>query len=211
MQQDSPVGSITKGGQPNWSFGMQGMSIMWINKAEALDRMAQLGFSAWMADCASLRAYVAADGHGPNPHKPDTCMASFFVAALAIENLLKGCLVIEHPEYIEGGRFHGRVFGSHDLRAIAADASVTLDLDEHDFCELGTESIRSFGRYHIGKNVTDSPSSLTVKDGAFPIYERLFNRLRERILAKPWKSAGPATTSVGAEPGPCSQDESSRR
>ena len=187
MQKNSAVGSITKGLQPDWAFDMLGMAPFWRSKAEEVDRMAHLGYRAWREDVEAICAYTTDPERGTLEHRPSTLTVAFFLAAVAIENLLKANLVVEHPECISKGKFRGEVITNHDLTEIAIDAGVVFEPDERDFCEHGSEAIRSFGRYHIGKNMTDSPSGYTVKESAFPIYERLYARLWKRIETQPWK------------------------
>jgi hypothetical protein len=187
MKKNSAVGSIQKGLQPDWAFDMLGMAPFWLSKAEQMDRMVRLGYGAWREDVEAIRAYTADPKQCALEHKPSTLTVAFFLAAVAIEDLLKANLVVEHPECISQGKFARGVIRTHCLREIARDAGVALDPDEADFCELGTEAIRNFGRYHIGKNASDTPNRCTVKGGAFRIYERLYDRLRKRIEAQPWK------------------------
>ncbi|MCX6843032.1 MAG: hypothetical protein NTX53_12205 [candidate division WOR-3 bacterium] len=187
MQKNSAVGSIEKGLQPDWAFDMLGTSLFWRTKADELDRMVRLGYMAWREDIEAIRAYTTDPERGTLEHRPSTLTVAFFLAAVAIENLLKANFVVEHPECISKGKFRGDVITNHDLCEIAREARIDLESDERDFCELGSEAIGSFGRYHIGKNSTDSPNGYTVKDSAFPIYERLYARLRKRIETQPWK------------------------
>ncbi|GEM_PF-2885790 len=187
MRSDSPVGSISKGIQPDWSYDMQGMSLFWLSKAEQMDRMVRLGYTAWREDVEAIRAHREDPKQNVLPSRPTTLVVAFFLASTAIENLLKASLVVENPECISKGRFQGKVIGKHNLLRIAEDAGIALNPDERDFCELGSEAILSFGRYHIGKKAADSPNRVTVRDSAFPIYERLYDRLRKRIEAQPWK------------------------
>lgn len=189
MSDPSKVGEVKKGGQPAWSYDLRGMSIFWIPKAEQLDRMVRLGFGAWTQDCERARQTARTHGAVPYGYPPSTITVSFFLAALAIENLLKGCLVVEKPDSIRDGKFRGNVIGSHDLLAIAHEASVPLTADEADFCRIGTDAIMSFGRYHIAKNSDHDTTQLTIEQGAFPIYEELFYKLLRRLKEKPWKNA----------------------
>lgn len=186
MRDDNPIGTIVKGGHSAWSFDMQGFPVFWINKADELHRMVELGFLAWREDIEALRVFAQSQGLSEFHQKPSTLIVSFFLASLAIENLLKAILVREHPDYIKDGRFHGPVISSHNLKDIADDAGIELTDDEKDFCELGTECIQSFGRYHIAKNMTHSPTQLSVKEAAFSVYENFFERLKSDIHQKPF-------------------------
>ncbi len=181
MQANSPVGSVSRGGHPVWAFDLSADPFFWIGKAEELNRMVQLGFSAWREDIERIRECSASKGGVPYVHRPCTLTITFFLAATAIENLLKANLIRVRGECVRDGKFHGPHISRHNLLAIAAEASITLDPDEADFCELGTESITWFGRYHTGKNISVSPAQITVRDKAFPIYEKLYKRLLSRL------------------------------
>ena len=186
MKPNSPIGEIVKGGQPSWAFDMQGMSPFWVAKAKELHRVVEFGFIVWREDIQELREYVRSNGLSPLQHKASTLTVSFFLAALAIENLLKAILVRQNPDYIRNGKFRGKTISSHNLVEIAAKAAVDLTSDEQDFCELGTESILHFGRYHIGKSVSESPRKVVVRESAFPVYEALYPRLKNDIEHTPF-------------------------
>lgn len=186
MRTENPIGSIVKGGQPNWSYELLSSPMFWTRKADELHRLVELGFRASRKDTEAIRAYVQSKGLGELPHQPCTLMVSFFMASLAIENLMKAVLVREHPEYVRNGRFHGKTIISHDLKAIADDAGIQLSDDEADFCELGTECILSFGRYHMAKNLTNTPTRITVKHSAFRVYDEFFQNLKSNIRDSPF-------------------------
>lgn len=87
---------------------------------------------------------------------------------------------------MKDARFRGSIIASHDLEEIADDAGVALSDDERDLCELGTECILSFGRYQLAKNVTNSPTEVSMRDSAFVVYESLIVRLKTDIHDKPF-------------------------
>lgn len=185
MHANNPVGEIEKEGQPSWAFDLLGTTSFWLSKSEELNRMVELGLLAWRDDVERLRAFANSDGSGEFSHEPSTLTVSFFLASLAIENLLKAVLVREHPEYIQNGKFRGQFISSHNLAEIAREAGIKLTNDEEDFCELGTECVLSFGRYHMGKSVAESPSRIVVKTTAFTVYESFFIRLWQDVAGNP--------------------------
>jgi hypothetical protein len=181
---NNSVGEISKGGGPAWAFDMlAGFPVNWRHKAAELDRMVRLGYQAFQQDLIKIKGAVVAN---VNPSmEPSVFDVSFFLAALAIENLLKGALVFAHPEYIKDGKFRGNTIGSHDLVLIAKDAGILLNSDETMFCEIGTEAIMSFGRYHTGKNMNNASTRRTIKVSAFAVYEGLYQKLWEYIEKNP--------------------------
>jgi hypothetical protein len=112
-------------------------------------------------------------------------MTILFLAAVAIENLLKALLMNKHPEYVSGGAFKNELISSHDLERIARAAGVALDPEESDFCKLGTVALKSLGRYRLGKCAIKSFNGHGVNDHAFRVYGRLYKRLRQDVLALP--------------------------
>jgi hypothetical protein len=186
MQAINMIGELEKGGQPNWSYDLQASPLFWIPKAQELNRMVELGFSAWCGDIKKLREMVSGELPANTSIPPPTLGISFFLAALAIENLLKAILVRQRPESIRDGKFRGERISSHDLSKIANEASISLNLDEQDFCELASEAIVSFGRYHLGKNMGESPTRVKVKETAFVVYKKLYQKLISDIYTTPF-------------------------
>jgi hypothetical protein len=189
MKANSLIGEIIKGSQPAWSFDILGMPPFWTIKARELHRMVELGYIAWRDDITELRQYVKSEGLVPFQHNASTLTVAFFLAALAIENLLKAHLLRIQPESIKDGKFRGQFISSHSLLDIAAEANVALTEEEKDFCELGTEAIYHFGRYHIGKSVAESPCKIVVRESAFPVYEAFYSRLLKVIDTDPFKKS----------------------
>lgn len=187
MRANNMIGVFEKGGQPNWSYDLQGSPLFWIPKAEELHRMVELGFSTWRGDVEKIREIASGSVPASTSIGPPTLSVSFFLAALAIENLLKAILVRQKPESIRDGKFRGEVISSHELLKIANEASISLNPDEQDFCELASEAIATFGRYQLGKNMGESPTKVKVKSTAFAVYERLYQRLINDIKASPFQ------------------------
>ena len=108
-----------------------------------------------------------------------------FLSSLAIENALKGLLVHHDPTCIKDGRLRGELITSHKLILIAQAVDFELDGDEHDLLEHGTQAIESWGRYPIAKNMTSMQSSRNTSIHAISVFEKLFKRLDDALLAKP--------------------------
>ncbi len=178
------VGEVSQGGHPSWVYDMQaGFPVMWTLKAAELDRMVRLGHQALEQDQLALREAVALNV--APPVEPSVFYVTFFLAALAIENLLKGVLVFSCPECVQDGRLRGDVITKHDLVRIAQKAKFELSSEETSFCKIGTEAILSFGRYHVGKDMNDTISRMTIRNSAFLVYEGLYKRLWKHIESNP--------------------------
>jgi hypothetical protein len=136
MRDKNPIGEIHVGGQPGWSFDLLATPIFWTSKAKELHRMVCLGFSVWQEDTEAIRKWVSNHVADQYEHKPPTLTVAFFLAALAIENLLKGNLIMTRPECVSSGRLRGAIITSHDLLAIARETGISFSTDEEDFFEL---------------------------------------------------------------------------
>jgi hypothetical protein len=186
----SKIGYAIKGINAS-TFDALGFSMFWLYSAEELDRMVSLGLEAVRSDMIQLEQYCKTDLSGPHPQiKPSVHFVSLYLAALSIENLLKGALVIEHPDLIKNGKLHGDTISSHDLIKIAQNANIPLNSEEIEFCQLGTTSIESFGRYRLAKNAAKTPSEVSVGPPTFDVYRAFYNRLHTQIFAQPWKPQG---------------------
>ncbi len=192
MSGENKAGQMSSYSGPPWVFDMQGMSLFWLEKAKELKRAAWLVWQGVQYDFNEVRR-VASRDYDPDKdnspqHLPSVMGPFVLLAALAIENLLKGLLVIDHPECVKDGKLRGEVITSHDLLRLAEEANVDLDEDEESFCELGTSAIEGWGRYPISKNVSKMMGKITVKGTAGEVFERLFDRLAEVISQKPFPS-----------------------
>lgn len=155
--------------------------------------MVHLGWTAWLGDVEALRRFRHSGGKSQMLFKPQILFVSYFLAALAIENLLKGLFVVAHPDSVSAGEIKRNTLKSHWLIDLASEAGVCLSSEEKEFCRLGTEAILSFGRYHIGKRSSESPTHVTINGAAFEVYSSLYERLMSDLKKKPF-ATNSATT-----------------
>jgi hypothetical protein len=186
VQSKNKLGTIEKGSQPNWVYDILGSPVFWVSKAEEINRMVEIGFITWKSDLENLRSSEkSTDLNHAMP--PSTLLVSFFLASLAIENLLKAALVREHPQCIQNGKMHGDIINSHDLVKISKAAEVCLSDDENEFCKLATECILQFGRYPIAKNASELITNFSITEFLFEVYEELFQRIIKDVRFRPFK------------------------
>jgi hypothetical protein len=184
MSTTSRVGEIQKrAGGDVLDFALSAMPIFWKTTAEQLDRMARIGFFVWKSDIQGFREWLK-EKIGAFETPPSTTYVAFFLAALAIENLLKGCVVIKHPEYLKDGEL-SREIKTHRLLDLASEADLTLSADEEDFCRIGTAAIEIFGRYPTGVKIVDCLAVIKIKDTAFGVYQAFYDRLVAVVDANP--------------------------
>lgn len=192
MPEENKAGWMVKYSGPPWMFDAAGMASLWLAKANQLHRAAWLIWQAVQNDFDEVgraaRHDYDFDRDGLPQNLPSVMEPFVFLASLAIENLLKGMLVIAHPEYVKDGKLHGEVITRHDLLRLAREVNVDLDADERSFCELGTSAIESWGRYPISKSVSKMMSQIIIKGTVGGVFEHLFDRLaamtKERFLLR---------------------------
>src|SRR6516225_9921807 len=108
--------------------------------------------------------------------------------AYAIENVLKGLIVLKRPDLIREHKLHGEL-QSHDLNKLAKKAKVTVDQQhERPVLEALTHLSKWAGRYPIalGPSVDmPNPNAWLGYGSAHPImrtfFERVYNELERRV------------------------------
>ena len=196
MPDENKVGHMSPYSGPSDTFDTLGKPFFWHSKAKQLKRAAWLVWQGVQHDFNESRRFALAyKNHHPDKgdppqhqHLPPVMDPFVLLAALAIENLLKGVLVVDHPEYVKDGKLRGKIIRSHDLLILAKEANVDLDEDEKALCELGTSAIKGWGRYPISADVSKMTSMVAIKGTAGEVFEHLFDRLAEAILQKPFSS-----------------------
>ena len=165
---------------PNWAYDMSGSALHWKSTAEELSRATDFVWMGVQQDFGTLRRYHELGEYeraAQLPHPPMNTLV--FLASLAIENLLKGIIVIDHPEYISQGRLRGDVITSHDLIRLAEEANIRLNEDESRFCQMGSSAIIGWGRYPIARNVSEMKSRVTINTQIYQVFEDLYARLSD--------------------------------
>jgi hypothetical protein len=107
--------------------------------------------------------------------------------AYAIENVLKGLIVLKRPGFIQEHELHGEL-KTHDLNELAKKAKVTVEQNERAVLEALTHLSISAGRYPIALEPsvdTPNPNALLGYGSAHPImrtfFERAFKELESRV------------------------------
>jgi hypothetical protein len=125
------------------------------------------------------------------PCRTGLLFTSLFLAALAIENVLKSLLFVRHPELVANGKlsFGGK---GHDLEHLAKRACFELSSDEAGFLRVSASpSIVTFGRYATPVNAKAAcPSFYSLHTGSFRHFEGVFRRSVEAALRE-WSAAAP--------------------
>ena len=119
------------------------------------------------------------------PVQPDFDGPTFFLFALAIENLLKEIIVSNEPQLVRDGKLH-RFLDGHNLVTLAQRARVPIDDGERLTFQALTNCTRSWGRYSLGANVQNMPQGVSYElADATPRLARVCERLARRLS---WES-----------------------
>jgi hypothetical protein len=99
------------------------------------------------------------------------------------ENLLKGLLIVSHPELLDGGRLRRSFTRGHRLLDLAGSAGLQLSPGEEEILETLTEHVVWAGRYPVPLAWQDYDPDLNFPDSERHerdvLWRRLFARLRE--------------------------------
>lgn len=154
--------------------------VNWMPKAAQINRAARIIFKIVEKDFNKLSRQSRLDNDKSveiEPTYPFLMDVFIFLAALAIENLLKGILMISKPGLISGGKLTGNLITSHKLSDLSIGSEIEFTEEENELLHAGTEAIESWGRYPIPKNVRKLKSSRTIKLVIGEIYNKLYDKL----------------------------------
>jgi hypothetical protein len=172
--------------------------LSWLEAAEMNRRAARLVGGAAIGDIATMTEYGVAIANSPQAEKrtriqrPDDTNLdgpTFFLYALALENLLKGVLVAREPLLMKGGTL-GKDF-SHDLVKQAERAAITTDEAERKLLEFVGSCGTSWGRYPIAAKFQGTTigrnHSYNLQD-VIDWLERLYLRFAEALIRATYPS-----------------------
>lgn len=112
------------------------------------------------------------------------------LAGFALENLIKGTIIAQNPNYISNGRLSNKVSNHKLLELSNAIHDFTLGKDEQDLLNILESCILSWGRFPIPKKIEDLeeevPANLDIKNIFDSFYTRL-DRFLYDILKEDWQ------------------------
>ncbi|MCK4849734.1 MAG: hypothetical protein KAT11_00210 [Phycisphaerae bacterium] len=188
-----PVGATTPYKGPNWVFDMMGLPPFWLARAKRLHRAAEIVFQSVQQDVTMTRKHAAALKQDPKavlsfPEQP-LIPEFLLLAALALENLLKGIFVREHPDCISKGRMRGNFVTSHGLVELADKNNILLSDSERTLLSLAESAIADWGRYPIPKNFGELQQSITLSTKIGKVYFDLFCKLAGDLEKNPFQES----------------------
>ncbi|MFI5219002.1 MAG: hypothetical protein ACHQNT_05885 [Bacteroidia bacterium] len=192
------VGEIKKYTALNWQYEGFGMPFWWLSKAEELKHSADILWrdiategNAFLELCEKIKKGGKII---TQPRRPSVMNSFLLISGLSLENLFKGIILIEYPEFVKDGKLRGKTITSHDLIHLAKEAKIQLSNDEKNLCELASESIIHLGRYPIPKNKGESLGFMRIIYTIKEVYDAFFLRLSNEIPLRLKTLSGTATT-----------------
>ena len=154
----------------------------WLEYAEELRDNAEL---IWSHEDQSLRIGVVtnADHYAlGDPFRISGVSRTYLLlVGFALENLLKGLLVLGDPSHINTGTL-SRELKSHKLEVLASKVQdLILSEDERNFCALVTAVIPYWGRYPIPLDKGHVMPEVGMTEADRRIFLDLFDRLAYRL------------------------------
>ncbi len=108
----------------------------------------------------------------------------FLLTSLCFENLLKGIIISENPNFLENGKLN-QTLSTHNLQKLAKMAySISLRANDWDLLEMATIAILSAGRYPISKSSQSEFRKLNLKDSIQKEITLLYESLSNCLLIK---------------------------
>lgn len=96
---------------------------------------------------------------------------------LSFENLIKGILISEHPELLEGGKLHKKLLG-HDLVTLARRMeTVPVNDEEVSLLALLSDVVPYHGRYPVPRSADDLKPERYITEEVYTSCTLLFRRL----------------------------------
>lgn len=126
--------------------------------------------------------------HSKNVKRSFCSKSIYLLITFAIENLIKGILVLRNPDFVNSGTLKKEI-KTHDLFALSIEANLNLLVREKNLLRKLTHIGLSTARYPIGLNEHFEiiPVEFVQKDEN--TYKKLFIKLRD-MLAKEFNKNG---------------------
>lgn len=141
----------------------------------------------------SPKDYIMYSQGSKHKTRTSTNRSEFLLAAFAIENLIKAYLIYENPSFIEGGKLSKTLLNNHSLSKLQrlSKRVPSPKRTRHVFetLEIG---VNSWARYPCSTLLERETEELTVTDGFWEVYNKVFKLYSDRLeslLSKRWKGA----------------------
>ncbi len=163
-------------------FVRDALPSQWLEYAEELRDNAEL---IWSHEDESLRVGTAINVERRavgDPFRVSGASRTYLLlAGFALENVLKGLLVLDDPCHINTGALSSEL-KSHNIEVLASKVrDLTLSEDEYQFCALVTTVIPYWGRYPIPLDKNRIMPEVGMTETRRHLFLGLFDRLAHRL------------------------------
>ena len=127
---------------------LKGLPEEWYDYASELKEAAQ---TLWKSNQNTMIIYqTERDGNYTRKYFSRTY---FFLLGIAIENLIKGILISENPDYLKDGKISANISSGHNISFLAEQIkSLTFNDTEQNIFKTLSDVIPYWGKYPIPKN-----------------------------------------------------------
>lgn len=106
----------------------------------------------------------------------------FFLLGIAIENLVKGILISENPNYLKDGKISQKISSGHNLKILSEKIdSLNFDSSEIKTLEVLSELIPYWGKYPIPKDFNRIKEELFFDKSWYEKLINLYEKLELQI------------------------------
>lgn len=129
------------------NFIKKGFPEEWFDYANELKDAAQ---TLWKSHSSTSITYIT---DKENYSRKLYSRTYFFLLGVAIENLVKGMLISENPDYLKDGKISSEISSGHNLKILSEKInSLNFDSSEIRIFEILSEVIPYWGKYPIPKD-----------------------------------------------------------
>lgn len=108
----------------------------------------------------------------------------FLLVALSFENLLKGIIISENPDFLNDGKLN-RILQTHNLSKLAKMTDlITFNTEDLKLLDLATNVILSTGRYPISKNSDSEHERLDLTSTKRIDLTALYNNISNCLMSQ---------------------------
>ncbi|NID11346.1 hypothetical protein [Fibrivirga algicola] len=134
----------------------------------------------WRNHSNELIVYLTHDEG--NYHRKLYSRTYFLLMGLAIENLFKGLLISENPEYVKDGIIHRDISSGHNILFLSEKVkSLVFSNEEEEICKVLSDVIPYWGKYPIPKNFKQLKSEVFMSEDWFSKLLNLYDKLEIQL------------------------------
>lgn len=131
--------------------------------------------------------------------RPGVSRTYMLIIGLSLENLIKGLLISEEPNYVKDGRLDSAITSGHNLYSLSNKSTTfTFTEEEQTLLKILSDAIPNWGKYPTPKKfeqiVGETHSTPEIRETFFNLYNKLERDIYE-MTHSGWK--GPNDVHLG--------------